>query len=100
MLKTSTIALICLVTAASAARAQGRPDSTTMPCSRAAALVRSQGALVLGTGGRTYDRFVVDRNFCESTQQTKAAFVPAADTASCFVGYTCIDPFMITPGIR
>jgi len=100
MLKTSSIALICLLAAGSAASAQGRPDSTTMPCSRAAALVRSQGAVILGTGRMTYDRYVADRTFCEPTQQLKNAFVPAADTAACFVGYTCIDPYIDSPGWR
>ena len=83
--------------ALSPALAQGRPSTVQMSCARAAALVQAQGSMVLGTGGMTYDRFVSDRRFCAPTEQTKPAFVPAADTAQCLVGYTCIEPFMTQP---
>lgn len=97
MSKTSSIAIALLIAATSAASAQGRPDSTRMSCGQAAALVQRSGALVLGTGGMTYDRYVADRRFCNPTEQTKPAFAPAADTPRCFVGYTCIEPFMSQP---
>ena len=93
MHKTIPITFAFLV-AASAAAAQGRPDSTTMSCGQAASLVRSRGALILGTGGMTYDRYVADRRFCAPTEQIRAAFAPAADTPRCFVGYTCFEPFV------
>lgn len=69
--------------------AQGRPQSVAMTCAQTVALVRSSGAIVLGTGGQTYDRYVRDRGFCEVTQTTKREFVPTRDQAACFVGYTC-----------
>ena len=72
--------------AASPALAQGRASTVQMSCARAAAIVRSQGAVVLGTGGMTYDRFVSDRRFCATTEETKPAFVPPGDTPRCFVG--------------
>lgn len=96
MPKTSPIAAILLIAGTGAAVAQ-RPSTTSMSCARAAAYVRAQGAVVLGTGGMTYDRFVSDRRYCTPTEQTRAAFVPAGDTPSCFVGYTCYEPF-IAPG--
>jgi hypothetical protein len=59
---------------------------------RIAPLVFQRGAIVLGTGGYTYDRYVRDRSFCEITQTTKAAFAPTLDNPQCFVGYTCLEP--------
>ena len=91
-----TAALLLLGSAP--ALAQSRPSTVQMPCARAAAIVRAQGAVVLGTGGATYDRFVSDRRFCSPTEDTKTAFVPAADTPQCAVGYTCFERFHELPG--
>jgi hypothetical protein len=79
---------------AASAIAQPRPSSVTMSCRQAAGLVASRGAVVLGTGGYTYDRFVSDTRFCLRTEMTEAVWIPAADTPQCFVGYRCkeIDP--------
>jgi len=62
-----------------------------MTCSQASGLVRTRGALVLGTGGQTYDRFVSDTGHCEPGQAARPAFVPTRDKSSCFIGYTCFD---------
>jgi hypothetical protein len=72
--------------------AQTRPSTVTMSCAQATALVRMRGALVLGTGGQTYDRFVSDTGHCESGQAARPAFRPTQDRPSCFIGYTCFDP--------
>ena len=72
--------------------AQPRPSTVAMKCAQAAGLVASRGAIVLGTGGFTYDRFVVDRRYCAITETTEPAWVPAADTPECFVGYRCKEP--------
>ena len=79
---------------ATGATAQPRPSSVTMSCGQAAGLVASRGAIVLGTGGHTYDRFVSDTRFCLRTEMTEPVWVPTADTRQCFVGYRCkeIDP--------
>ena len=69
--------------------AQPRPSSVAKSCRQAAGLVASHGAIVLGTGGYTYDRFIADRRFCLSTEVTEPAWVPAGDTPQCFVGYRC-----------
>jgi hypothetical protein len=71
------------------ALAQSRPSSVAMSCRQAAGLVASRGAIVLGTGGYTYDRFVADQRFCLRTEVTEPAWVPAGDTPQCFVGYRC-----------
>ncbi len=73
----------------SSAVAQPRPSTTSMGCNQAAGLVASRGAIVLGTGGYTYDRFVSDARFCLRSERTEPVWVPAADTPQCFVGYRC-----------
>jgi hypothetical protein len=75
-----------------AAVAQNRPSTTAMTCQQAASLVYARGAIVLGTGGYTYDRFVRDRSFCQVTEALESAWVPTRDTPTCFVGYRCYEP--------
>ena len=74
---------------ATSAVAQPRPSTVSMLCAQAAGIVAARGAVVLGTGGFTYDRFVADRRFCAITQTTEPAWVPTSDTTQCFVGYRC-----------
>lgn len=74
---------------ATAALSQSRPSTTTQICSANRQIVASNGAIVLGTGGFTYDRFVRDRSFCEFDETTEPAWVPSRDTQTCFVGYRC-----------
>ena len=76
----------CLI--ATNALAQPRPLSVAMTCAQAAGLVASRGAIVLGTGGYTYDRFVHHRGFCLISETIRAAWVPTRDTPQSFVGYT------------
>jgi hypothetical protein len=84
-----TLVALGLCVAATAAVAQSRPSTLSLPCARAAGLVQTQGAIVLGTGGYTYDRFVSGANFCLVGEFTEPAWVPSADTPQCFVGYRC-----------
>ncbi len=69
--------------------AQPRPSTVDLRCAHATAIVAARGAVVLSTGGSTYDRFVSDSRFCTFAQTTVPAWVPAADTPQCFVGYRC-----------
>jgi hypothetical protein len=72
-----------------AAQAQTRPSTVDVPCAASRQLVFARGAVVLGTGGPTYDRFVRDRSFCDITEYAQSAYVPSPDTPRCFVGYRC-----------
>jgi hypothetical protein len=83
---------VALLLAGGPAMAQERPSTTTMTCQQAARLVQARGALVLGTGGMTYDRFVRDRSFCEPTEIARRAFRPTRDNPACLIGYTCYEP--------
>ena len=59
-----TVALVAASTlgvSLSQANAQARPSTLGMSCGQAQYLVRSSGAIVLSTGGQTYDRFVASR---------------------------------------
>jgi hypothetical protein len=87
---TRIVAALVLVSAPAAA--QTRPTTTTMTCQQTVRLVQARGALVLGTGGPTYDRFVRDRSFCEPTEIAKRAFRPTRDNPNCLIGYTCYEP--------
>ena len=84
-----TTLLLALGLLSTSALAQERPSTARMPCGAAARLVTSQGAIVLGTGSYTYDRFVRDVGFCQRDETTEPAWAPAADTPQCFVGYRC-----------
>ncbi|MDP4002373.1 hypothetical protein [Methylobacterium sp. NEAU K] len=81
-----------LAVVACPAAAQTRPSSTTMTCREAIRLIQARGAVVLGTGGQTYDRFVRDRSFCEVTEIARRAFRQTRDNPACLIGYTCYEP--------
>lgn len=82
-------AIVAVATIAAPQAAQSRPDTLRMSCAAAKALVTKQGGIVLGTGPSIFDRYVVSRAYCLSTQQVEPAFVATSDDRQCFVGYTC-----------
>ncbi|WP_262029635.1 hypothetical protein [Microvirga sp. Mcv34] len=84
-------AVIVLMSSAflTGAQAQPRPSTLAMPCGASQQLVFARGAIVLGTGGQTYDRFVRDQSFCAIGEYASQAFVPSRDTPACFIGYRC-----------
>lgn len=87
-MKTIAIALI-LALCTQAAIAQSRPSMPLRACATNRQDVLAHGAVVLGTGGHTYDRFVRDRSFCQFDEILEPAWVPSRDTPTCFVGYRC-----------
>ena len=72
---------------ASAAHAQSRPNSLTMSCAAIGRLVQQQGAVVLGTGPLSYDRYVGGGNSCGPAERPDPAWIPSADQPQCYVGY-------------
>ncbi len=90
-MKRLSLFLIATIATATGASGQPRPLTPAMSCGQASYLVASRGAIVLGTGRYTYDRYVRNQAFCFPTQYVRPAWVPAADTPQCFVGYTCTD---------
>ena len=91
MLRTATIALIAIAACTTGAQAQGRPSTTAMTCAAAASFVASRGAVVIGTGGDTYERVVSGQGFCNRGEDTKPLFAPTRDNGACFIGYYCFE---------
>lgn len=86
---TRFILTITLTLGAQIAAAQPRPSTPDQPCETSRRLVAAHGAIVLGTGGFTYDRFVRDSGFCQRDEVTEPAWVPSRDRSTCFVGFRC-----------
>ena len=91
-LRAAALTLTALAACASGALAQGRPSSTSMTCAAAANFVASRGAVVIGTGGDTFERAVAHQGFCLRGQDTRPLFSPTRDNNACFIGYYCYDP--------
>lgn len=83
------IAMSAALAASGAALAQSRPSTTGMTCAQAQATVKSAGAIVLGTGGFSYDRFVGNESFCTPQEIAIPTWAPARDVAQCMVGFVC-----------
>ena len=92
---TSAIFIAASLAAFAPASAQPRPSTTQLSCHAANALVQQRGAVVLGTGGETFDRFVRDASFCAHGQTLRQSFAPSADQSQCFVGWRCYDESLI-----
>ena len=86
-----TFAMVGLIACAGGAFAQKRLSTTDMTCAGAAAFVASHGAVVIGTGGDTYERVVTGQGFCNRGEDTKPLFAPTRDNRTCFVGYYCFE---------
>ncbi len=85
------MAACLLLVGASPCLAQGQPNTRSMSCRSAAALVSTRGAVVLNTGPTTYDRYVSGEGYCNVPEEVSMpAFVSAADKQQCFIGYYCI----------
>ncbi|HEV7256339.1 MAG TPA: hypothetical protein VGN82_01035 [Bosea sp. (in: a-proteobacteria)] len=80
---------LMLILAAGTAFAQARPSSPDRTCAANRQSVLANGAIVLGTGGYTFDRFVRDSSFCPHGDILDPAWIPSRDTPQCFVGYRC-----------
>ncbi len=65
------------------------PPST---CPGLQAMMRSQGVVLLPTGGGNAQRYVRDQAYCDSGQEANPAWVPTSDNPQCFIGYTCAEP--------
>lgn len=81
--------VLILALAPSVAFAQSRPMTPSLDCASARQLVSRAGAIVLGTGTNTFDRYVRDRSFCQLAEILDPAWVPTRDVAQCPVGYRC-----------
>ena len=85
------VAVVLLALSAGNAFAQRRPMTPALTCGQARSLVAGHGAIVLGTGSYTYDRYVASRAFCEINETIEPSWVPTRDVAQCPVGSRCVD---------
>ena len=85
------LAMMAGAACTSGALAQSRPSTTSMTCAGAASFVASRGAVVIGTGGDTYERVVNNQGFCNRGEDTKPLFAPTRDNGACFIGYYCFE---------
>jgi len=83
------VAAATLLLSAQAVVAQPLRQTTSLRCRDAAALVASSGAIVLGTGPHTYERFLAGAG-CGMGSEAPA-WVAASDTPQCFIGYRCVN---------
>ena len=90
-LRAAALALVAITACMSGALAQTRLSTTSMSCTGAASFVASKGAVVIGTGGDTYERVVSSQGFCNRGEDTKPLFAPTRDNGACFVGYYCFE---------
>jgi hypothetical protein len=81
--------LVLALATPSLALAQVRASTTAMTCAAAQTTVARAGAIVLGSGGSTYDRFVIAESYCTRDELTEPAFAPTTDNPQCLVGYRC-----------
>jgi hypothetical protein len=82
----SGIAGLLLISAASFGHA--RPDARTLTCSQVQALLDKEGAAVVVTGPRTFDRYVSAQASCGGLEIQRPASIATKDTDQCQV-HTC-----------
>ncbi|MBA4789796.1 MAG: hypothetical protein H2042_08895 [Rhizobiales bacterium] len=85
-------ATLAILAAPGLAGAQDFPNTLTMSCAEATALVNAQGAVTLSTGPNVFNRYVKDEAYCSGGQQTRPQWVQTRDQQQCPVGNTCVDP--------
>ncbi|AMJ62766.1 hypothetical protein [Bosea sp. PAMC 26642] len=88
-MKSGVVLAAALTLLAEVAASQPRPSTVERSCDANRRSVAANGAIVLGTGGFTYDRFVNDRSFCQLDESLDPAWVPSRDVPACFIGYRC-----------
>ena len=93
MARILVVSIILFSAAQAGAQAQGRPDSLAMPCAAVAGIVRSAGAIVIGTGPNIYDRYVETRAFCQRDEEMVPRWVaPATRPPVSSVTLANVDP--------
>jgi hypothetical protein len=71
------------------AAADARPDTRSMTCGQAQALVQNSGSVVLTTGPHVYGEVVAASSYCRA-RIGQAKFATTRDNAKCQIGYVCL----------
>lgn len=72
------------------ALAAGRPNTRTLTCAAAKALVAREQTVVLASGETAYETVHLDSGICENGESGEPAFMPTADETHCLVGWRCV----------
>lgn len=88
-----TLCTLSLAVILTTSAAQARPDTRKMSCRDAQNLVLRSGGIVLTTGQRTYERYVIGRRFCAAYETIRKRWVPTTDNKRCFIGFSCEAPY-------
>ncbi len=86
---TAFMLLAASMTVAMTSIASARPDTRSMTCQQARAVVQQYKAIVMSTGQYTYERIVIGQGYCSSTQISKPLYAPTVDVERCKVGNIC-----------
>lgn len=89
-MKILVLCLAGLVSAVSVTAAE-LPYTLSLACSSVTNLVQTKGAVLLRTGWKKFNRYVVDAGYCESGSRLMPSVVTTRDNPTCFVGYRCIE---------
>ncbi len=92
VMKPVALAVLGTTLASLPAGAQPRTPTVRLTCAEAMAIVKAEGTVTLGIGGRAPERFVRDRSLCELTEIAELRFVPTRDNPQCPIGYRCREP--------
>jgi hypothetical protein len=80
--------LIAAITLAHLVPAHARPDSRSLTCQQAQALVKNSGRVIISTGPSIFGEVVANSGSCRvSMAQTK--FAPTRDNPRCNIGFVC-----------
>lgn len=87
-----TLSMLIAASVATGAQAMisNKVDTSQHSSSQLQQMIQDRGSLILQTGPGLFDRYVSNRGQCGSHEETRAAYVPTADSNNAFVGYRCV----------
>jgi hypothetical protein len=83
------VTILSALLSIAASTASAETYTPALSCRSVEAIVARSGAATLYTGAGEYDRYVSDQSRCQRDEQARPGYARTADSASCFVGYTC-----------
>ena len=90
-MKATILSVIVAATVTTPAAAISRYETARLSCDQAQSRIANEGAVILRYRSERnpslplYDRYVAHGGFCEPNEYAANAYVPTADTKSCFV---------------
>jgi hypothetical protein len=87
-----TLSLLAAVTLSSGAQAMivSGVDSSQFSGAQIHQMIQQRGSVILRTGPGLFDRYVANGSHCLNHEETRAAYVPTADSNAAIVGFKCV----------